>query len=417
MIIHTVMPSDTIYSISKQYGVPETRILTDNFLDPTKQLIAGQALIICRPAKTYAVRGGDTLESIAKENSISVLSILQNNPQVRTEKLTPSQTLNLSYDRAGARSIIVAAYTGDAPLEKIEEHLPYISVLIVQNATQIDNGRISMLQNVAPIVSLAKKYGAMPILSLDCANERGKWSGECIAKLLESPVFTERFIQSAVDTAKTNGFSGVEVSAMGLETANGYNFVDMLLALQGVCNDHELICTSPLFPLDGFDANEENIADIASLVPLWSYIWDDERSASPAAPLDKLEAMSQNHLIMQQRQKMLLGIPTFGIDYTHSGDHYRKSIMHAADGLLLTQKHHISAEYNMQTQTPFVRYNDDAPRGGMRHIAHYEDARSITEKLNLMDKLELGGVNIMSLRYDLPVLWHILNQRYSIQKF
>ena len=414
MIIHTVTPSDTIYSVSKQYGIPEARIITDNFLDPTKKLVVGQTLIISRPSKIFAVRGGDTLDSIAKENNISVLSILQNNPQVRTDKLTPSQTLNLSYDRTNARSIIVAAYSGDASLAQIEKYLPYISALIVQNAARIEDGNVSMLQDVSPTVSMAKKYRALPLLSLDCTNERGKWNGDCIAKLLDSPVATENFIQSAVKTAKANGFGGVEVSAAGLDTANGYRFVDMLLALQGVCGEHELICTSPLFPIDGFDTNEVNIADIASLVPLWNYIWDDDMAASPAAPLNKLQEMSNNSTIMQHKEKMLLGIPTFGVDYTEMGSGYRKNIINAADGISLTQKHHIAAEYNESTHTPFVRFEDNTHQ---RHIVHYEDARSISEKLDLLDALGLGGVNIMSLEYDSPVLWQILNQRYSIRKY
>lgn len=415
MIIHTVMPSDTIYSLSKQYGIPETRIITDNFLDPTQKLVAGQTLIICRPSKTCSVRGGDTLSSIAKENNISVLSILQNNPQVRTDKLTPSQTLNLSYDRTNARSIIVAAYTGDASLQQIEKYLPYISALIVQNAARIDDGTVSMLQNVTPIVAMAKKYRALPLLSLDCTNERGKWNGDCIAKLLDSPVATENFIQSAVKTVKSNGFGGMEVSAAGLDTANGYRFVDMLLALQGVCSDNELICTSPLFPIGGLDANEENIADIASLVPLWNYIWDDNTTAAPAAPLDKLqETLNNNDIILRYKEKMLLGIPTFGVDYTEMGNGYSKNITNAADGISLTQKHHIAAEYNESTHTPFIRFHDSARQN---HIVHYEDARSISEKLDFMDRMGLGGVNIMSLEYDSPVLWQILNQRYSIQKY
>ena len=158
MIIHTVTPSDTIYSISKQYGIPETRIITDNFLDPTKKLVQGQTLIISRPCKTCSVRGGDTLDSIAKENNTSVLSILQNNPHLNKNQLRPSQTLNLSYDRTNAHQIIVLAYTGDASMQMIEKYLPYISVLVLQNASRIDNGKVSLLQNTAPMVALAKKY-------------------------------------------------------------------------------------------------------------------------------------------------------------------------------------------------------------------------------------------------------------------
>ncbi len=417
MIIHTVTPGDTIYSISKQYGVPETRIITDNFLNPTQKLVIGQTLIICRPSKICSVRGGDTLDSIARDNNISVLSLLQNNPQVRANRLTPSQTLNLAYDRPNTQSIIVAAYTANATMQQIERYLPYISVLIVQNATRIEDGNVSLLQNTLPIVELAKKYRAMPLLSLDCTNEHGKWSGECIAKMLESPDYTERFIQSAVQTARSNGFSGVEVSAAGLDTDEGYRFADMLLALQGVCRDHALICTAPLFPADGFDSNEENIVDIASLVPLWNYIWDDDITAAPAAPLDKMQEILNHDLIRKNKEKMLLGIPTFGVDYTEMGNGYRKQILHAADGLLLTQKHHIAAEYDENTHTPRIRYTDNTHKAGEVHIMHYEDARSISEKLDLLDALQLGGVNIMSLEYDAPVLWQILNQRYSIHKY
>ena len=273
MIIHTVKSGDTIYSISKEYGIPATRIITDNFLDPTKNLVQGQTLIISRPCKTCSVRAGDTLDSIPRQNSVSVLSILQNNPQLQNQRLTPSQTLNLSYDRENTRQIIVAAYSGDATLQMVEKYLPYISVLILQNMARIEDGKVSMLQNAAPMVDLAKKYRALPLLSLDCVSERGKWNGDCIAKLLDSPSKTETFIQSAVQTAKDNSFSGVEVSAAGLDPATAYRFADMLLALDGVCKENELICTSPLFPFDGFNANEENIADTATLVPLWSYIW------------------------------------------------------------------------------------------------------------------------------------------------
>lgn len=415
MIIHTVKPEDTIYSISKQYGIPEIRIITDNSLDPEKKLTPGQTLLICHPEKTYMVRGGDTLEHIAKESGISVLSILQNNPSIIQNKLTPSQTLNLSYEKKNARSIIVAAYTGSADLMRIEKQLPYISILTVQNAVRVQNGEIVYLQNTAPTVALAKKYRAMPILSLDCTDEKGKWSGSSMTQVLSSPIYTERWIQSAIEIAKSGGFSGVEIGAMGLMKADGYRFVEMLLALHGVCQDNDLICTSPILPFDGVDANEENIVDIASLIPLWSYVWDDEIS-SPAAPLDRQNNLLQNSIIQKYKEKMLLGIPTFGIDYIQIGNRYQKQVVNADSVHSLLQKHHITAQYNERTHTPYLQFTDSG-NAGQRHLIQYEDARSLSEKLDLMDAANLGGVNIMSLEYDLPILWQLLNQRYTIQKF
>ena len=413
MIIHIVTSGDTIYSISKEYSIPATRIITDNFLDPTEKLVPGQTLIISRPCQTCFVRGGDTLDSIAKRNHVSVLSILQNNPRLIEEKLRPSQSINLGYSKENTRQIIIAAYSGSASLSEIEKYLPYISVLTVQNVVKIEKGNVSLLLNTDAIVSLIKKYRALPILSLDCVSERGMWNGECVSNLLASPTYTENFIQNAVKVAKSNGFMGLELSMAGIATKDAYKFADMLLALDGLCKENELICTSPLFPVDGINPSEENVADIASLVPLWSYIWDDTTSAAPAAPYDRIAETLKDPNVRKYKEKILLGLPTFGIAYAGVGNRYQKQPIHASSGIILTQKNHVSAEFNERTRTPYVQYENN----GERHIVHYEDARSISEKLDLVDRLGLGGVNIMSLEYDSPVLWQILNQRYSIQKY
>ena len=139
--------------------------------------------------------------------------------------------------------------------------------------------------------------------------------------------------------------------------------------------------------------------------------------ALPAAPYPMLSAAASNSVVQKYKEKILLGIPTFGIDYTKTGNRYQKRVMHAADGILLTQKNHTGSQFNEETRTPFVQYSVGNTRNTERHIVHYEDARSISEKFDLLDRAGLGGINIMSLEYDAPVLWQILNQRYTIQKY
>ena len=65
MIIHTVVPGDSIYRIARMYNVPASRIITDNMLTDPGRLIVGETLVILFPSETYTVRGGDTLSSIA----------------------------------------------------------------------------------------------------------------------------------------------------------------------------------------------------------------------------------------------------------------------------------------------------------------------------------------------------------------
>ena len=58
MKIHTVERGESIRSVAELYGVPESRILFDNELDPHHRLYHGQTLIIGEPTTAAIVCGG-----------------------------------------------------------------------------------------------------------------------------------------------------------------------------------------------------------------------------------------------------------------------------------------------------------------------------------------------------------------------
>ena len=418
MIIHTVSPSDTFYSIARQYGIPESRILTDNFLDPEKKLIPGQTLIISKPCKTCIVRGGDTLQSIAQKNSVSVLSLMQNNPQASGNTLTPSQTLNIEYDRTGAPQIIVHAYSGNAPVDTIEKKLPYISALSIQNAARLTDNGVSLTRDVRPYTAMAKKYRAIPFLFIDCLDMRGKYDPRRASAILSSPDSTERFIQSALQAAHNSGAEGIEVSFEGMPEEDNYQYADMLLALHGLAGASNIKVISPFLPLsDTLGKNDENRIDTTDFTPVWSFIWDDETVPSPAAPYDKMQALFEWENLRKYASKLLMGIPTFGLDHVKNGAGYKKSAVNAACGLEIANGQAISSAFNEQSRTPYLQYTENTRRFPQEHLVCYEDARSISEKLDMLDRYNLGGVSVSSLDYNCPVLWQILNQRYNILKY
>lgn len=82
MVIYTVQPGDTLYSISQRFGVSPQRITTDNAILDPRNLPPGQGLILLTPAVTYTVSQGDTLSSIAARYGVTVYVLLQNNPQL-----------------------------------------------------------------------------------------------------------------------------------------------------------------------------------------------------------------------------------------------------------------------------------------------------------------------------------------------
>ena len=57
MTVYTVESGDSVYSIARKFGVPASRIVTDNELSNPSRLIVGQSIVILYPTETYTVRG------------------------------------------------------------------------------------------------------------------------------------------------------------------------------------------------------------------------------------------------------------------------------------------------------------------------------------------------------------------------
>ncbi len=414
MIIHKVSPSDTIYSIAKQYSVPEIRIITDNRINPSKKLTVGQSLIICKPIKTCTVRGGDSLKSIATQQGIDVLTLLQNNPNILRDGLTLSQTLNISYGEKRLRQIAVSAYTGMASVDEIESCLPFVSILIVQNRARINDGDILISNESGKISELAKSYRAIPILSIECLDERGIFSSNCYRKIFDSPNETEKIINNIVTAVNSNGFSGVEFSTFGVTEVEKQKFADFYVKLYKRCKENHLLCTSSLIPINTFNSVDEKLLKNSDFSSLWNYIWDDGAKPSHMAPLDKIEECIENEIVSKNREKILLGIPTFGVDYLKNTVGVKKNVVNTVDTL-----NKISAEiiYDDAVACPYIKYEEKKVKNNSKHVLYFEDASSISEKMKLVEKYNLYGINIMSLDFELPQLWHIINQMYDILKY
>lgn len=102
---HTVVKGDTLYSISRKYGVSVDELCLANGIRQSDALKVGQRLSIPDATVAYTVEKGDTFYSIARRNGISVDELLAMNG------LSPSGTL-----KAGQRLLVPAeAVSGAGP--------------------------------------------------------------------------------------------------------------------------------------------------------------------------------------------------------------------------------------------------------------------------------------------------------------
>ncbi|MDD3174525.1 MAG: LysM peptidoglycan-binding domain-containing protein, partial [Herbinix sp.] len=69
MNIHVVREGDTIFSIAEQYEVSATKLVLDNGIEMSTNLVPGQTLVIAYPKQTYIVR-------VTKANSLTINSAI-----------------------------------------------------------------------------------------------------------------------------------------------------------------------------------------------------------------------------------------------------------------------------------------------------------------------------------------------------
>ena len=98
MLIHVVLPGETVYGIARNYGVDPRRLMVDNDVGEDGALAVGQTLVLRFPDVVHAVRPGATLSGIARDYGVTVRQLWRNNLSLGGgSTLAPGQVLVISY--------------------------------------------------------------------------------------------------------------------------------------------------------------------------------------------------------------------------------------------------------------------------------------------------------------------------------
>ena len=214
MTIHTVRRGDTVYSIAREYGIPPTRLISDNLLENPGRLVVGQDLIILYPTITHTVRGGETLERIRSLYGVSLLDIYRNNPILGGKpSIYPGQVLNIAYETPPLGEISSNGYAYPyIDRDVLRRTLPYLTYLSVFSYGIRDDGTLLTPEaDDTEVIALAREYGTVPLLVLTSLTERGTFSSKLAAEVLANEELSTSVINSVVQTVQAKGYGGVDV--------------------------------------------------------------------------------------------------------------------------------------------------------------------------------------------------------------
>lgn len=131
------------------------------------------------------------------------------------------------------------------------------------------------------------------------------------------------------------------------------------------------------------------------------------------APLPNVRQVVEYALTEIPREKIYLGIPNYGYDWPLpfiQGVTRARSLSNQA-AVEIAVQFRADIRFDGTAQSPWFPYT--AP-DGTPHVVWFEDARSMSAKLRLIDEYGLHGAGYWNLMRPYPQGWAVLNALYKV---
>lgn len=424
MDIHVVRKGESLYSISRAYDVPLSRLIADNQLPDPSSLVVGQTIVVRYPKLTHQVAPGEALSSIAARYGTTVRQLLRNNPALGGgTQIFPGQTLVVTYTDAPDTPLWVNGYAYpfiDRAL--LRATLPYLTYLTPFTYGIQPSGKLVELDDRG-LLAAAAEGGAAPLMHLSTLTQEGGFSNE-----LAHLVFTDQGVQNTlvgevVRTIEEKGYRGLDIDFEYVFPGDAAAYAALIGRFREALEPLGYPVIAALAPkhsdtqrgllYEGHDYAA--IGAAASEVLLMTYEWGYAYSLPMAvAPIPQVRQVVEYALTHIQPERIWLGIPNYGYDWplpVVQGQTRATSISNRY-AVSLAARYGAEIQYDETAQSPWFRYFDE---NGQEHEVWFEDARSISAKLGLIKEYGLKGAGYWNLMRPFPQNWVVLNSLFHIQ--
>ena len=412
MYIYTVVPGDTLYSVSSRLSVPQQVLISSNGLREPYSLTPGQALLVTDTPALYTVLPGDTVFSAAARFGVSENRLYRANPSLGgLPALYAGQTLVIP-ENTNVPELITTGYAYTFINSSVlRTTLPYLDYLGIFSYGFRADGNLIVPDDGA-LIAAASDYGTVPMLVLTSLGSDGRFSSEAVSEMLSSPDVRNALIENITETAELKGYGAVNSDLEYIPSKNRADYVRFITDLSARLHDVGIILTVSLPPktsdnqqgllYEGIDYAA--LGEAADRLLLMTYEWGYTYSSPRAvAPIDRVSEVVDYALSVIPRNKIDLGMPNYGYDWEIP---WKEGTPARAIGNIQAQElaidRGVPIEYDSTAQTPFFDYT--AEEGGNRQV-WFEDARSVMAKLELVRSRSLGGIGVWQIMKWFPQLW------------
>ena len=370
----------------------------------------------------YVVKSGDTLQKISEETGVSVQKIAADNQLKYRDRLAPGQALLLrgtdgDKEQGMGAGFLTGGYAYpfiDPPV--LEEALPALDeVLVFSYGFTFAGDLVPPRQEERWMLERAQSMGVRPWMVLTPFSSEGAFNNQLIRALVENSGMQERLIGQILSGMKEKGYRGLDIDFEYILPGNREQYAQFVGKVKEKLGPEGFPVTAAAAPktsgqqkgilVEGVDY--ALLAEHADAVFLMTYEWGYTYGPPMAvAPLDKVREVVEYALTQMPPEKILLGIPNYGYDWTLP---YERGITRAKtigneEAVEIAVENGVSIEYASVSESPWFTYR----KNGMEHVVWFEDVRSIRAKWNLVREYGLSGARYWNLMRPFRANWLLI---------
>ena len=374
MIIHVTQKGDSLYSIGKRNGITIEQLLAANGPTVQPSLIVGQAVIVPTPTQKLG----------------SVLANSYAYPLISDTALFPA--------------------------------LPYLSVLTpFSYGIRPDGGLVDL--DDKELITISENNNVVPVLLITTLTQEGQFSSQNAAAVLSDKQITQTLADNIIKKLQTNNYFGVDIDFEYIpqQYREEYaTFIELLHSLAQPLGYKVLVSLAPKTSSDQrgllYEAHDYSLIGAAADYTLimtyeWGYTYGPPMAV---APIDKVEEVIKYAVSQIPSQKILMGIPNYAYDWTlpYVKGTAAKSISNNR-AIELARETGAQIMYDNTAQTPYYNYYDNS---GKKHVVWFEDARSISAKMQLLNNYRLAGYSIWTVMSFFKPMMTVMSSMFDIIK-
>lgn len=387
MLIYVVKQGDTVDFIAAAYGISSESVIDDNQLIPPYTLAVGQALLL------------------SADEGIGVPG----------EILIPELTEKPSVYVGGYAYPFISRFV-------LEQTLPYLSYLyIFSYGFTADGMLVPPLLDDTWMITLAKQYGAAPVLTLTPFGPDGMFNNRLISAVVNDLTARRTLKNEIIGQMTERGFEGLNIDFEYILADDRQAFVDFVVYLRESVNALGYPVSVALAPKTSADQtgllyegkDYPALGEAADYVFLMTYEWGYTYGPPMAvAPLNKVREVVEYAVTEIPPEKIHLGIPNYGYDWPLPfvrGETRAETLgnVQAVQRAVLNQ---VPILYDVTSQAPFYNYMSESGE----HEVWFEDVRSMNATFELIEEYGLSGAGYWTIMQLFRANWLLLGERFEI---